>query len=124
MQVNTIVKKHIINYTEYILLSSLLLVGVLHYLDLLDMKMYFSGLLFLVVCVYISLLWKENVGDERTEFIKAKTDRYLFLILNFILSIYVLFGILLHYDYNQGLILLSLITFTKILISKHLENKN
>lgn len=119
-----IIKKNIINYTEYILLASLFVVGVVHYLGLLDMKMYFSGILFLIVCVYISFLWKENIVDERSEFIKSKTDRLLFLLLNAILSVYVLLGILIHFDYNNSLLLLAGITIAKIVISKYLENKN
>ena len=119
-----IIKRHIINYTEYFLIGILALVAIVHYAGLLDMKMYFSGILLLLVCVYISLVITEKKGDERDEFIKAKTDRYLYLFINILLSIYVLFGILFHFDNTLATALLGIITLAKIIIGKFLQNKN
>ena len=117
---NTVKIKNI----ELTLLFLLGMVAIVHYMGLLDMKMYFSGIIFFAVCVYISFLWKEAKGDERDEYIKAKTDRYLFLLCNFIISLYILLGIILHFDFSIPLLFLSIMTLSKIIISKFLDLKN
>jgi hypothetical protein len=117
-------KENIINYIEIVLLGLLGLIAIVHYMGLLDMKMYFSGIIFFAICAYVLFLYRETSGDERTEYIKAKTDRYLYLLCNFIISIYILLGIILHFDFSIPLFFLSVMTLSKIIISKILEINN
>jgi len=118
------IKNYIKNYAEYFLVGILAFVAFVHYAGLLDMEMYFSGITLLIVCVYISLVVTEKNGDERNELIKAKTDRYLYLFVNILLSGYVLTGILFHLDIKLATIFLGIMTLSKIIIGKILQNNN
>ncbi len=110
--------------SEYILGTSIVLLFLIHYFGFLDQGMMYSGIIILLVCSFIGLIWKEKVLDERDEFIRAKTDRYLFLLTLSIVSISILIKTFSHQDYFDELLLLTILSICKLMISKFLTSKH
>ena len=97
---------------------------IIHVFGLLDQSMMISGALVLFACVYLGLLWSEKVNDERDEYIRSKVDRYLYIgaILGIIIDIVYKTGM--HMSYLDLLIILSILTVGKLVLSKVIKDKN
>lgn len=109
-------------YAEFYLGLIILSLMFVHFFGLLDQSMMFSGLILILSFTFIGLVWGERSVDERDEFIRAKTDRYLYLLTLTSLSVLILFKTFAHIDYFYELILISILTFGKLVISKYLKN--
>lgn len=96
------------------LLSGLLIA---HFLGLFDSSMMVSGLMVVFSCAYIGLLWRENIYDERDEYIRGKVDRMLYIITLILLTLVIVYKAFAHVQYTSEILIISLLSFGKIIMS-------
>lgn len=103
-----------------------LLAGLLvaHFLDLFDPGMVVSGLMVVFSCAYIGFLWRESVQDERDEYIRSKVDRMLYIFTLVLLTIVIVYKAFAHVNYVSEILIISLLSFGKILISYIIKKMN
>ena len=103
-----------------------LLFGLLiaHFLGLFDPGMMVSGLMVVFTSLYIGFLWRESVYDERDEYIRAKVDRILYIFTLLLLTIVIVYKAFAHAGYLSEILIISLLSFGKIIISYTIKNKN
>ena len=96
-----------------------LLFGLLvaHFLGLFDPGMMVSGLMVVFSCAYIGFLWRESVYDERDEYIRAKVDRILYIVTLLLLTAVIVYKAFAHVNYISEILIISLLSFGKIIIS-------
>jgi hypothetical protein len=112
-------------YFKEILLVILISLSLfVHFFDLLDESMMFSGLIVLIILGYITTLFQEKTQDERDEQIRYKTNRYLYILMISFLLISIIYKIFAHIDYNTELILLTTISFAKIILNKFINENS
>ncbi len=113
------------NYIKEIILGSLIAFSlIVHFFDLLNDSMMFSGIIVIIILGYITTLFQEKTSDERDEYIRNKTNRYLFVLTTTLLLLIIIFKIFTHIDYKQELLLLTIIAFAKIVLNKFLTDNN
>ena len=103
-----------------------LLAGLLiaHFLGLFDPGMMVSGLMVVFISAYIGFLWRESVYDERDEYIRSKVDRILYIFTLVLLTTAIVYKAFAHINYISEIIIISLLSFGKILMSYYIKNKN
>ena len=103
-----------------------LLLGLLvaHFLGLFDPGMMVSGLMVVFSCAYIGFLWRESVYDERDEYIRSKVDRLLYILTLILLTIVIVYKAFSHSSYISEILIISLLSFGKIIMSYYIKNKN
>ena len=96
-----------------------LLLGLLvaHFLGLFDPGMMVSGLMVVFTSAYIGFLWRENVYDERDEYIRSKVDRILYIFILSLLTVTIVYKAFAHVSYLSEILIISLLSFGKIIIS-------
>ena len=110
--------------TEIFLGGTLFALFLVHILGLLDQSMMFSGFLVTLTCLYIAIIWQEKTLDERDEYIRAKTDRYLYLLTLSVLILSIIYKTFSHENYLYELILVAILSIGKLVISKVLREKH
>ena len=106
---------------EFVLGISIVLLFLVHYFGFLDQSMIFSGILVTLVCAFIGLVWKEQALDEREEFIRTKTDRYLFLLTLSLISLSIIYKTFNHINYFEELLLLVILSIIKLFLSRFIS---
>lgn len=106
-----------IKINEIALGLSLITLLIVHFLGLFDSDMMISGLVVVFSCAYVGLLWREGVYDERDEYIRAKVDRMLYILTLILLIIAIIYKTFSHLDYTSEILMISLLSFGKILMS-------
>lgn len=109
---------------EYVLGAVILLAFALYYFDILKDGMMISGVFAVIIMLYISMIWREEVLDERDEYIRAKTDRYLYIITLVILLSDVAYKTFAHQSYMSDVVILTILSLSKIILGKFLKDRN
>jgi hypothetical protein len=109
---------------EYILGFLILVSFITYYFDLLKDGMMMSGLLAVVVMLYISMIWSEKVYDERDEYIRSKVDRWLYIITMSLFLIVIVYKTFSHESYMTEIIILTILALAKIILSKVVKESN
>jgi hypothetical protein len=109
---------------EYVLGAVILFAFALYYFDVLKDGMMISGVFAVVIMLYISMIWREDVVDERDEYIRSKTDRYLFIITLAVILIDVIYKTFAHESYMSDVIILTILSLSKIILGKFLKDRN
>jgi hypothetical protein len=86
--------------------------------------MMMSGLLAVVVMLYISLMWSEKVSDERDEYIRSKVDRWLYIITMSLFLIDIIYKTFTHQSYMSEIVILTVLALAKIILSKVVKERN
>ena len=113
-----------IKFAELILGLTLLIIVIIYITGLFDASMMISGAVVVLMCVYIGVLWSEGAVDERDEYIRSKVDRSLYILAIFLISANVLYYAFLHIDYKPQLVILCVLSASKLLLSKIIKEKN
>jgi hypothetical protein len=109
---------------EYILGFLILASFITYYFDLLKDGMMMSGLIAVVVMLYISMMWSEKVNDERDEYIRSKVDRWLYIITTSLFLIDIIYKTFAHLSYMSEIIILTILALSKIILSKAVKERN
>ena len=109
---------------ELLLGGGLVILFFIYYFNLLNDGMMISGAITIIATLYISLIWQEKVYDERDEYIRAKVDRYLYIITLILLMADIIYKTFNHEDYMVTLIILCSLSICKIVLSRVIKNKN
>lgn len=112
------------NTKEYILGCLILATFVTYYFDLLKDDMMMSGLIAVLVMLYISLLWSEKVNDERDEYIISKVDRWLYIITMSLFLVDIIYKTFSHQSYMSEIVILTILALSKITLSKLVKERN
>ena len=111
--------------TKECVLGFLILASFLtYYFDLLKDGMMISGILAVTIMLYISLIWSENVQDERDEYIRSKVDRCLYIITMSLFLIDIIYKTFVHLSYMSEIVILSILAISKIILAKIVKNTN
>ena len=100
------------------------IIVIIYITGLFDASMMISGAVVVLMCVYIGVLWSEGAVDERDEYIRSKVDRSLYILAIFLISANVLYYAFLHIDYKPQLVILCVLSASKLLLSKIIKEKN
>ncbi len=109
---------------EYVLGAVILLAFALYYFDVLKDGMMISGIFAVIIMLYISMIWREEVLDERDEYIRSKTDRYLYIVTLIIILLDVVYKTFTHQSYMSEVIILTILSLSKIVLGKFLKDRN
>lgn len=109
---------------EYILGFLIVLSFVTYYFDLLRDGMMMSGVLAVVIMLYISMIWSEKVYDERDEYIRSKVDRYLYIITMSLFLVDIIYKTFTHQSYMSEIFILTVLALSKIILSKFTKDNN
>ena len=107
---------------EYVLALIIIATFITYYFDLLKDGMMMSGIFAVVIMVYISMLLAEKIEDERDEFIRSKVDRILYIITLVIILGDILYKTFSHESYMSDIIILTILSLSKIILSKVIKN--
>jgi hypothetical protein len=119
-----IIYKSINKNKEYIMGALIVLSFISYYFDFFNDEMMVSGFISLLIVAYISILWSEQIFDERDEFIRSKVDRYLYIFTIVLLLVDIIIKTFLHQSYMSELIILTLLAMGKIFLSKMIKDSN
>jgi O-antigen/teichoic acid export membrane protein len=86
--------------------------------------MVMSGIFAVIIMVYIGIIWQEKVYDERDEYIRAKVDRYLYILTLGLLFIDIAYKTLTHQSYMEGVVILTILSLAKVILSKTIHSKH
>lgn len=111
-------------FKEYILSLVIVLTFITYYFDLLKDGMMMSGVFAVVIMIYISIIWAEKAHDERDEYIRSRVDRYLYILTLILIFLDIVYKTLLHESYMDGVIILTVLSLTKILLSRFMRSRN
>ncbi len=112
-------------YIKEIVLSAVIALSlIVHFFDLLNDSMMFSGVIVIIILGYITTLFQESIQDERDEQIRFQTNRYLYILTTFILLAIIIYKIFTHINYQEELLILTIISIAKIILSKFLNEHN
>jgi hypothetical protein len=103
---------------EYILPVLILGSFITYYFDLLHDGMVTSGIIAVILMVYIGILWQEQVHDERDEYIRSKVDRVLYILTLALLLVDITHKTFAHVSYMSELSILTILSIAKIVLSK------
>ena len=111
--------------TKEIVLGFLIFVSfITYYFDLLKDGMMISGIIAVIVMIYISLMWSEKAYDERDEYIRSKVDRSLYIIIMVLFLIDIVYKTFTHQSYMSEILILTILAVSKIVLSKFIKNNN
>ncbi len=113
--INTQLKEYAL---AFVIVSSFLA----YYFDLLKDGMMMSGIFAVVIMVYIGIIWQEGAHDERDEFIRSKVDRILFILTLVLIFFDIIYKTFAHTSYMDGVIILAILSLSKIVLSKVIKN--
>lgn len=111
-------------YKEYILGVLITLSFISYYFDFFNDEMVVSGVIALVIVAYISILWSEQVYDERDDYIRSKVDRKLYIFTIILLLGDIVIKTFMHQSYMSELVILTLLALGKIFLSKLAKENN
>lgn len=123
-KINTIKSKLSIQMKEYILGFLILASFLTYYFDLLKDGMMMSGLLAVVVMLYISMIWSEKTFDERDEYIRSKVDRWLYIITMSLFLIDIIYKTFTHQSYMSEIVILTILAISKTVLAKVVKERN
>jgi hypothetical protein len=95
-----------------------------YYFDWLHDGMMTSGIVAVLIMLYISMIWSEKVYDERDEYIRSKVDRLLYISTLIMLLIDIVYKTFSHQSYMSEISILTVLALAKILLSKVIKDKN
>ena len=72
--------------------------------------------------VYIGIIWQEKMYDERDEYIRAKVDRYLYIITLGLIFADIVYKTFAHQSYMDGVIILTILSLAKVILSKTIRS--
>ena len=111
--------------SKEIVLGFLILTSFLtYYFDLLKDGMMMSGLIAVVVMIYISMIWSEKVYDERDEYVRSKLDRYLYILTMSLFLIDIIYKTFTHQSYMSEILILTILAVSKIFLAKFIKDNN
>ena len=121
-------KNKIINnikmYREYLLSVLIVLSFAAYYFDWLKDGMMMSGIIALILTIYISVIWSEKVYDERDEYIRSKVDRWLYIITMLIILCSVVYKTFTNSSYMLEVFILTALALSKVFLSKIVKEEN
>lgn len=105
---------------------ALLILGsfITYYFDLLHDGMMMSGVIAVILMVYIGIIWQEQTHDERDEYIRSKVDRILYIVTLVLLLIDITHKTFAHISYMSELVILTTLSLAKVILSTFLRNKH
>lgn len=109
---------------EYILAGLIIISFIAYYYDLLKDGMMMSGIFVAIIALYISLMWAEKIHDERDEYIRSKVDRILYITTLVLLLGDIIYKTFSHASYMNEIILLTILSLTKIVVSTMIKEKS
>ena len=109
---------------EYVLASVIIVTFITYYFDLLKDGMMMSGIFAVVIMVYISMLWAEKIEDERDEYIRSKVDRVLYILTLVMVLGDIIYKTFSHQSYMSDIIILTILSLSKIVLSKVIKDTN
>lgn len=109
---------------EYVLAFLIIVSFATYYFDLLKDGMVVSGIIAVVILLYISMLWAEKIHDERDEYIRGKVDRWLYIITLVLLFADIVYKTFAHLSYMDDVVLLTILSLTKIILSNIVKYKS
>jgi hypothetical protein len=109
---------------EYILAGLIIASFIAYYCDLLQDGMVMSGILATIIVLYIGLVWAEKIHDERDEYIRSKVDRILYLVTLVILLVDIVYKTFTHQSYMSEILLLTILSLTKVVVSTMIKEKS
>ncbi len=109
---------------EYVMPTLIVLSFLAYYFDVFKDGMMISGIFAVVIMVYMGIIWQEHAHDEREEYIRSKVDRYLYIITLLLLFINILHKTFTHESYMDSVIILTLLSLAKIVLSKTISNQS
>lgn len=109
---------------EYVLAFLIVLSFLAYYFDLFKDGMMMSGIFAVVIMLYISIIWQEKINDERDEYIRSKIDRYLYLLTLSLIFIDTMYKTFTHQSYMDAVIILTVLSLAKVVLSKTIQNNN
>jgi hypothetical protein len=109
---------------EYALPALILASFITYYFDFLKDGMMISGIFSVLIMLYIGILWREQIKDERDDFIRSKVDRYLFISTLGFIFIDILYKTYNHQSYMSEVIILTALSLLKIILSKTIDRKH
>jgi hypothetical protein len=109
---------------EYIVSVLIVVSFITYYFDLLHDGMMTSGVIALVLTVYIGIIWQEKVHDERDEYIRAKVDRILYISTLVLLLIDIIHKTFAHTSYMSEIIILTVLSLVKVVLSKIIKESH
>jgi hypothetical protein len=93
-----------------------------YYFDFFRDGMMMSGVIVTVVVAYAALVWSEKVTDERDDYIRAKTDRALFILTLLLLLASIIYKTFSHESYAFEVTLLTVLAIAKVIIARYSRN--
>ncbi len=109
---------------EYVLGLLILIAFATYYFDLLKDGMMMSGILAVIVMLYIGMIWSEKIHDERDEYIRSKIDRWLYVITMSLFFIDIIYKTFTHQSYMSEIMILTVLALSKIALTKLVNNNN
>ncbi len=109
---------------EYVLALLIVLSFLAYYFDLFKDGMMMSGIFAVVIMVYIGIIWQEKIYDERDEYIRAKVDRYLYILTLGLIFVDIIYKTFAHQSYMDGVIILTVLSLTKVILSKTIHSSH
>lgn len=109
---------------EYVLAGVIISSFVIYYFDLLKDGMVMSGIFAVILMVYIAIIWQESAHDERDEFIRSKVDRILYILTLVLIFIDIVYKTFTHESYMGGVIILTILSLSKIVLSKIIKSSH
>jgi O-antigen/teichoic acid export membrane protein len=95
-----------------------------YYFDVFKDGMMISGIFAVVIMVYMGIIWQEHAHDEREEYIRSKVDRYLYILTLLLLFINIIHKTFTHESYMDSVIILTILSLTKVILSKTISNQS
>lgn len=117
-------KLHTTKLKEYVLAFLILASFATYYFDLLQDGMMTSGIIAVVIMLYISMIWAEKINDERDEYIRSKVDRFLYIITLVVILGDIVHKTFAHESYMSSVVILTILSLSKILLSYTIKNNN
>lgn len=117
--------KKILTITQDYIMPALIVFSFLaYYFDLFEDGMMISGVFVVVIMVYMGIVWQEHVRDEREEFIRAKVDRYLYILTLLLLFVNIIHKTFTHESYMDSVVILTFLSLAKVVLSKSITDKS
>lgn len=109
---------------EYVLALIIIATFITYYFDLLKDGMIMSGIFAVVIMLYISMIWAEKIEDERDEYIRSKVDRILYIFTLIIVLGDIVYKTFSHQSYMSDIIILTILSLSKIVLSKLVKSSH
>jgi hypothetical protein len=109
---------------EYLMAVVIIVTFITYYFDLLKDGMMMSGVFAVIIMVYISMLWAEKIEDERDDYIRSKVDRILYILTLLIVLGDIVYKTFNHQSYMSDIVILTVLSLSKIILSKIIKETN